>query len=229
MVSAQPGSGTSWSRDAIFAAIAGALLPWYGAQVEYGPQSTCIKVNATIKVEVLPVVFRSGSSDPDNEPFKLFRPERQAWEDGYARLHQQWLTWKNSEEQTGGTFIPAIKVFKHLRTRFGLPAVSFHIECLLFQLPDGLFRGSPVDYLTMLLTTIAALPASDWYGHKIMTPCADRDVFTGEEWSFESWFKFHEMINTVAAGAQRAVATADREEAIRLWQSILGDDFFPHL
>jgi hypothetical protein len=226
------GSGRLWSRNDIFAAVAAALhrSPRYAGKIEYGPQSMCIKVHGAIEVEVLPVMFASDNYDPDKEPFKLFRPERQVWEDGYARKHQEWLSWKNRDAQTSGNFIPAIKVFKHLRTRFGHDVVSFHIECLLFQLADGLYGGAAPDYLANLLTAIARTrSAADWYGQVLRTPCGDRDVFTAAEWPRDSWLKFHELVSTLSVLARAAVDTNDREKAIELWQTILGKEYFPHL
>jgi hypothetical protein len=174
-------------------------------------------------------VFASGNNDSDKEPFKLFRPEKSEWEDGYARYHQGWLTWKNSNEQAASNFIPAIKVFKHLRTRYGHYAVSFHIECLLFRLANEHYRGSAPDYLANLLTVIARTSAAEWYGQVLKTPCGDRDVFTSAEWSTDSWFKFHELASTLSVLARAAVDTDDREKAIGLWQTILGKEYFPHL
>lgn len=230
-VSNGSGTGRVWYRDDIFAAIAASLLqsPRYTGRLEYGPQSMCIKVEADMKVEVLPVVFSAGNDDASKEPFKLYRPEKQAWEDGYARYHQYWLTAKNGTDQANGNFIPAIKVFKHIRTRFGLKAVSFHIECLLFRLADHLYRGEAPDYITSLLTTIASTAASDWYRKAVRTPCGDRDIFTSAEWGPESWVAFHQQMAQLATIAGVAITTQDREQAISYWQTILGKDYFPHL
>jgi hypothetical protein len=171
------GYGQSWDRDRIFRAIAAPLLAdgRYRNKVRFGPASMCIKVNLGIKLEILPVVFMSGNSHPDVEPFRLYRPETGSWEDGYARDHQKWLTWKN--KQTQGNFIPAIKVFKHLRSYWSLHAASFHIECLLFNLPDALYAGRPADYIHALLAHLAGTATGRWYGLKVPTPCGERDIF----------------------------------------------------
>ena len=78
--------GTSWSRDHIFNTITAPLLAdgRYCDKVRYGPQSMCIKVDLGIKLEILPVVYKAGCNDPQAEPFCLFRPESNQWEDGYA-------------------------------------------------------------------------------------------------------------------------------------------------
>jgi hypothetical protein len=164
-----PGSGgpstRSWGRDDIFATIAAPLLndARYRNRVQYGSGSMCIKVDLDIKVEILPVVFVAENNDPQHEPFRLFRPETGEWEDGYARRHQQLLSLKNNEQNTNGTFIPTIKVLKHLRTIFGRQAVSFHIESLLFRLPHHVFRGAPVEYIPRVLGAISALTAEEWW------------------------------------------------------------------
>jgi hypothetical protein len=114
-----PGSGsTGWTRDQIFEAVAQAIRAdsRYADKVRYGPTSMVIHVDLAIKVEVLPVVYKSGTSNLQAEPFVLFRPERRQWEDGYAREHQRLLSLKNSALLAGGNFKPMIKVLKHLRS-----------------------------------------------------------------------------------------------------------------
>lgn len=226
-----PSSGPTWDRNQIFAAIASSIMSdtRYANRVGYTAQSMCIKVYGDVKIEVLPVVYTTYNHDASKEPFRLFRPSTGQWADGFARLHQGFLTWKNKSEKTSGNFIPAIKVFKHIRTRFSLQAVSFHIECLLYSLPDALFWGSPADYLTNLFSHIAGATASEWYLHTVLTPCGDRDIFTNGEWNSAAWGLFHQLTVTIAQNLRLASTTTDRETAIKLWQSVLGDDVFPHL
>src|SRR5207245_481697 len=160
------------------------------------------------------------------EPFRLYRAERATWEDGYARYHQQRLTSKNDAQKTGGNFIPAIKVFKHLRSKYKLDAVSFHIECLLFSRPDNLFSGSPADYIPALLQHIANWSAQVWFSQGCSTPCGERNIFASSEWSVERWQVFHEATCTWARCAKMASEAQDRNTAIKLWQILLAEDFF---
>jgi hypothetical protein len=223
------GSGDSWGRDRIFNTIAAPLLgdSRYRDKVRYGPRSMCIKVDLGIKLEILPVVYRSDNNDPSREPFVLWRPERSQWEDGYARQHQALLIAKNATALTGGHFKPAIKILKHLRSRFRTDAVSFHIECLLYRLPNQLYLGGPADYIPAVLGHIAATSADRWYATEIPTPCGDRAIFTGTEWEWASWRAFHERVTVWANAAQVANEARDPNRAIAAWQALLGDDRFP--
>jgi hypothetical protein len=227
----QPGTGggVGWSRDDIFRTIAAPLLydGRYKNKVRFGTQSMCVKIDLEIAIEILPVVYKAATYDSSHEPFRLYRPEKQAWEDGYARYHQAYLSQKNQAGRTGRTFIPAIKVLKHLRSHFQLDAVSFHIECLLYSLPDSMFGGGPADYINGVLNYLAAKDASAWYRERVMTPCGERDIFTTSEWGAESWAKFHEYIRLWVQASQSAVAATVQSTAIQAWQLILGDDFFP--
>jgi hypothetical protein len=219
----------TYNRDEIFRLIAAPLIAdgRYQSKIQYGPQSMCVKVDLGIKIEILPVVFKVGNSDPKQEPFVLHRPETGRWEDGFARLHQASLSTKNASDRAQGNFIPAIKVIKHLRSRFGLNAVSFHIECLLYSLPDQVFFGGPADYLSAVLCAIAARSAADWYQSQCIAPCRDRDIFTPGEWIAKDWWEFHDMMSKASAVAQRAVTTGSQSKAIEAWQAILGPDLFP--
>jgi len=229
----QPGSAgsvsRSWGRDDIFDTIAAPLLNdgRYRDKVRYHNGSMCIKVDFGIKIEIFPVVYRAGNYNPLDEPFRLYRVENGRWEDGYARYHQGWLSNKNRYEITNGNFIPAIKVFKHLRSIFGLDMVSFHIECLLFSLPNWLFTGLAADYIPNILSYIASTSATDWYKKVVPTPCGERDIFTQSEWTVESWVKFHEFIVLWAYIANLANQASSRDEAIKYWKILLGDNFFP--
>jgi len=223
------GGSRSWSRDEIFKTIAAPLLNdgRYRDKVYYHSGSMCIKVDLGIKVEILPVVYRAENYDPQDEPFRLFRVEIGQWEDGYARYHQGWLSDKNRIEKTNGNFIPAIKVFKHMRSLIGVDVVSFHIECLLYYLPDILFVGAAADYIPNILSYIASTSALDWYKKILRTPCGERDIFVPTEWTLDSWVKFHEHVVIWANIALMANHESNRDEAIKAWQVLLGSDFFP--
>ena len=227
----QPGSGSGspWDRNAIFDTVAAPLRNYwrYSDKVRYNSQSMCIKLDVEPRIEILPVVYKAGNQDPDKEPFRLYRPEKSQWENGYARYHRGWLSRKNGQSKTGNNFIPAIKVFKHLRTNYSLDAVSFYLECLLFSLPDDLFLGGPADYIPALLGHISSNSASTWYGRVLNTPCGDRDIFVEREWSKSSWVGFHETCGLWAKCARLASQARDKDEAIQLWQLLLGEDFFP--
>ena len=137
------------------------------------------------------------------------------------------MSQKNQAERTGGRFIPAIKVLKHLRSQSELDAVSFHIECLLFSLPDAVFSGGPADYINAILNYLAAKSASTWYQQQVMTPCGERNIFTASEWGAGSWANFHEHIRQWVQASQAAVMASIEPKAIEAWQLLLGDDFFP--
>lgn len=225
-----PGLGSrTWDRDAILDTVAAPLLVdnRYKQKTRYNSSSMCIKVDLQIKVEILPVVYKQGNNSADLEPFCLYRPEKQAWEDGYARYHQQALTDKNSGQSTNGNFIPMVKVLKHICKRFQLNVVSFHLECLLFNLSNWLFIGNPAQYIPAVLSAIASKSAVHWYGSGMMTPCCERYVFTNSEWCPDTWASFHATITQLSEVAIQAGNMADRNDAIRCWQALLGDDFFP--
>lgn len=219
-----------YSRDEIFDTIAAPLRNdrRYEDKVRYNSQSMCIKLDVEPRIEILPVVYKSPiRDDTAKEPFRLYRPEKGQWEDGYARYHRGGLSWKNTQSKTANNFIPAIKVLKHLRTKYSLDTVSFYLECLLFSLPDELFLGGPADYIPALLGHLSSIPASTWYGRVLKTPCGDRDLFVEREWSKSSWNKFHETCGLWTKCARLANQARDKDEAIQLWQLLFGDYFFP--
>lgn len=223
------GSGRGYGRDEIFSIIAAPLLAdqRYRSKVSYGPQSMCIEVDLGIKVEILPVVYKAGNNDPDQEPFRLYRPQTGNWEDGFARYHQAWLSDKNSAARTQGNFIPMIKVLKHLRSKSEIPVVSFFLECLLYAVPDYCYWGGPADYIHAVLQHIASRSPDDWYGQRLNTPSGDRDIFTGSEWTLDSWRQFHPFVPVWVDFARIANEWTDRDKSVEVWQQLLGGDYFP--
>jgi hypothetical protein len=224
------GSGaTSWSRDQIFEAVERAIRASsrYADKVRYGATSMVIHIDLPIKVEVLPVVYKAGTTNKQAEPFVLFRPERSQWEAGYAREHQRLLSLRNSALLAGGNFKPMIKLLKHLRSYWGAEAVSFHLECLLYSIQPAVFLGGHADYITNVLTAIGSTPADTWYQQYLMTPCGDRDIFTPSEWARDSWVSFHTWVGKWLNVASYAQTTTNKGEAIEAWRLLLHEDFFP--
>jgi hypothetical protein len=219
-------SSKHWTRDEIFEVIASPLLndSRYKDKVKYRKSSMCIKVDLGIKIEILPVVHKYPNNNFNIEPFCLYRPEKHQWEDGYARYHQQHLTNKNRKT---GNFIPAIKVFKHLRHYHSVKSVSFHIECLLFALPDKLFSGNPATYIINILDFIANYSAENWHSSKIITPCGERYLFTDSEWNWKNWKNFYLHVRWWTGLAQKATEAANKDLAIYYWQQLLGKEYFP--
>ncbi len=222
-----PSGGQGWDRHRIFDTIAAALIAdeRYRDKVFYSRTSMCIKLDLGIKVEILPVVYQQGNNNPANEPFYLFRPETQQWEQGFARYHQSALTIKN--QSTEGNFIPTVKVFKHLRSQVGLDVASFHVECFLHLMPNELFAGSPADYITRLLQYIASFDGPTWWQQNYLTPCGDRIFFNNPEWTLNSWLAFHQQVVSWSHTAQLALIERDARLSRLLWQQFLGVGFFP--
>lgn len=220
------GSGTTWSRDEIFAAVAEPLArsSRYGKKVSFRSQSMCIKIDLGIKVEILPAVYKAGTNDPAREPFRLYRPGL-GWEDGYAREHRAHLSKKN--EACNGNFIPAVKVLKHLRSLFELTTVSFHLECLLYAVPDAAFLGTPAQYLPLVLRELGAIACSTIARNAVTTPCGERRLFTSTEFDEAKRTEFCLALGFWQSRADAASRASSRREATAYWKMLLGDEFFP--
>jgi hypothetical protein len=136
---------------------------------------------------------------------------------------------KNRADWTQGNFIPAIKVFKHLRTLHNVEAVSFHIECLLYSIANQMFYGPPADYIPQLLGAIASKTALEWYLQPLMTPCGERSIFSGDEWTWASWQRYHEAVKSWYSLAWLANREGNEDNAITLWKALLGGGYFPQL
>jgi hypothetical protein len=217
----------SWTRDRIFSTIAAPLLAdgRYSNKVRYSGTSMCVKVDLGIKVEILPVVFKYGTTDPAVEPFMLFRPGTQTWEDGYARMHRRHLSAKNASAH--GNFIPMIKVLKHLRALHGVSGVSFHLECLLWGVPAAIFAGPPADYIPAVLENIgSAHPLTDAI-LGIQTPCGERNILMNGEWPYAEVSAFRQHAARWGATAKSAASAWTEAGAVANWQTLLGVAYFP--
>jgi len=223
------GSGRSYPRDDIFSLLARALQEEnrYRHKLRYEPQSLCIKIDLSIKVEILPAVKPQGARDFDHEPFKIYRPETGQWIDAYARLHQAHLTDKN---KSVGSFKPMIKTIKHLRDFWGLDiedAVSFHIECLLYRVPHSCFTGALADAVEAVLASLAGFGPDLAAASNITSPCGDKTLFSESEWGKAAYTQFHNFVKRWAVIASSANRQDNRNDAIESWKQLLGGDYFP--
>ncbi len=228
----QPGSGIgrSWLRDEIFDTLATALYieNRYRNKIQYHRKSMCIKVELDIKVEILPAVKKAGTFSIDIEPFRIHDPDIVQWIDAYACEHQKLITQKN--KSTNNQFKPLIKVFKHLRDTFPgsnvKDAISFHIECLLYGIPNSLFTNSIPDIIEKVLTCIANFSPSQALNSNISSPCGDKRLFSANEWNITSYRQFNALVTQWATLARIANSKYNLNEAITFWKRLLGDNYF---
>lgn len=224
------GQERRYSRDEIFKLLAGSLTRdhRYRNKIRYGAQSLCIKIDLDIRVEILPAVKKAGVTSFDYEPFRIYRPELGQWVDAYARYHQELLTDKNKR---AGNFKPLIKVFKHLRDLSEdvnrEDAVSFHIECLLYCVPDSVFSGSIPDVIENVLSSIAGFTPTQAQSSGITSPRGDKLIFSEDEWSDAAYSAFHGYVSEWWALAHKANCKQDWDDAVDTWKELLGYTYFP--
>lgn len=224
-------AGKSWSRHEIFDTLASAINAdgRYRGKIRYSQHSMCIKIDLGIKIEILPAVKRSDASTTDFEPFRIYDPDATQWTDAYARQHQRLVTEKN--KRVNGLLKPMIKVFKHLRdTSCGSSAgdaISFHIECLLYCIPDILFTSSVADTIEAVLTCVANFSSAQATISGIRSPCREKMLFSDAEWQITSYDRFNKLVQQWSNKARAANGTYDDDVAINLWKQLLGDDYFP--
>jgi hypothetical protein len=228
-----PGNGVSrsWSRDEIFDTLAAGLYinSRYRNKIRYNKKSMCIKVELDIKVEILPAVKKAGTFSTDIEPFRIHDADTAQWIDAYAREHQKLITQKN--KSTNNLFKPIIKIFKHLRDTFhgsnARDAISFHIECLLYRVPNSLFTSSIPNTVEKVLTCIANFSPSQALSSNIYSPCGNRLLFSSTEWNITSYGQFNALVTQWSALARIANSKYSLDEAITFWKKLLGEDYFP--
>lgn len=224
-------TGRTWTRDEIFGTLASAINAdgRYRGKIRYGQHSMCIKVDLGIKIEILPAVKKAGVSSTDFEPFRIYDPDLKQWTDAYARNHQKLITEKN--KRVNGLLKPMIKVFKHLRDvspgSNEQDAVSFHIECLLYCVPDSLFTSSVADTIEKVLTCVANFSSVQAINSGITSPCGEKALFSNTEWQITSYDRFNKLVTQWSNKAKAANGTYNSDAAINLWKQLLGDDYFP--
>lgn len=120
-----------------------------------------------------------------------------------------------------------IKVIKHLRTYHNQEAVSFHLECLLYRVPDTYFQGNPSSYIPHVLH-ITLRQSQQQTGTTLeRLHLAVNGTFCETEWNWPSWKKFHSFIFKASKIARKAYETPNRAEAIEARQALFGSKYFP--
>ena len=239
-INSNPGDG--WTRDRIFAALEAVLANsrYREVLIKSTPSSMCVKLDLGIKVEILPVVPQYGIFCSTSEPFYLWRPSRYCWELGYAEMHQSKLSEKNAPAfrfgyfdqdsttyGTGGNFIPAVKILKHLCSIYDCNIVSFHLECLLYSLPNDVFSGSPAAYIQKILSFLSTQEPLKFYRQGLKTPCGDREIFSSDEWDFTKWLQFYGWCTVWKDIAVQAHTAYLEGTAIDTWRNLLSPGWFP--
>lgn len=234
--------GVPWSenanrstRDQVFTLIREAIASdgTYADKTRCGADSICVKVElAAMKLEVLPALHAPGKGF-NYEPFYMFRPGEDrhpmGWVRAFGKYHQKRLSEKNGA--TGGSFIPMVKVLKHIRwntpSLSDADAASFHLECLLYAIQDSVYCASVPETIEGVLRAIAGLTPEKVLSSGVLTPCKDQQLFSPTEWSESAYVRFHGETVRWYGLAARANASADRDEAVHVWQELLGDTYFP--
>lgn len=222
------------TRDHVFEMIGDTIATHgtYRDKISYRKHSVCIKVLLEgVKIEILPAL-RVRGEPYEYEPFYMFRPSDErggSWQQAFARRHQEQCSQKNS--QTGGLFVPMIKVLKHLRSTenslMDADAVSFHIECLLFSVRDSVYSGSTCECVEAVLRALAGFTPDKAEHSGIRSPCRDRLLFGPDEWDLGAYKRFNAAAGRWHEMAATANAVPDEEDAVSAWRQLLGDSYFP--
>lgn len=217
---------TRESRDWLFHTVADPFLKnqRYRNLVNFGENSMCIKLNTEIKIDIIPA-YQAKMTNFYDDPFYLFNVRTGEWVLSYPFTHHANLIAKNRKGRTDGNFIRAIKIFKHLRSRFQLTVYSNHIEQFLFTVPDEFFRGKPNIFIMKLFNYIASLPTS-YYDEGLIIPYNKQNLFVPYQWNKENWDVFYKTAWKWYEYAFLANHVQDREEAIEAWQNLFGRAFF---
>lgn len=224
-------AGRQWSRHEIFDTLASSINAdgRYRGKIQYGQNSMCVKIDLGIKIEILPAVKKADASSTDSEPFRIYDPDLKQWTDAYARNHQKLITEKN--KRVNGLLKPMIKVFKHLRDvspgSNEQDAISFHIECLLYCVPDSLFTSSIAYTVEKVLTCVANFSSAQATTSGITSPCGEKMLFSYTEWQAASYERFNKLVQQWSNKARAANGTYNSDAAINFWKQLLGDDYFP--
>lgn len=228
-------SANRTTRDQLFDVLSDAITAdkAYRGKIRFGANSICIKVKLVgIKVEVLPALHAPGEAF-QYEPFYMFRtgegPRDEGWEPAFGRYHQNRLTKKNSA--TDGSFIPLVKVLKHVRSIDELladgDAVSFHLECLLHAIRDYVYSGNILETIERVLGAIAGFGPDEAEGSGVLTPCRDKRLFSQTEWEIVAYDRFHQCALRWHRLAREANASSNEDRAIDAWQELFGESYFP--
>ena len=112
-------------------------------------ESPDIPVDVVVAVRYLKYTAYSGQRSYEKvEGLGLYLPTEGRWTVSYPHLHRRNGVAK--EKLTSSWFRRCIRMFKNARAQLveqgrlaPATARSYHIECLLYNVPDGLLRGSP--------------------------------------------------------------------------------------
>jgi len=142
-----------------------------------------------------------------------------------------WLAEKNGVAGKN-MFIKSTRLFKYLRDRKGrFSAKSILLTTLLgdrISAPDAFYRDSNfADIPTSFKTLIGRL--DDYLQARPVMPVVKNPVLDSEDfnrhWDQEKYESFRNNINRYRQWVDDAYAEADRDESIRKWRKVFGEEF----
>ena len=186
----------------------------FRGRTSYGDKS--VKVDEAFKADVVPAV-RIGRYEDDPIAIYSFREARER--KNFPRLHYENDVQKH--QNTNETFKPIVRMFKKWASNHcpsdDTVAPSFYVECLVYNVPDDLFK---FDLATAFFqvgyyieTKIVPDPAP-----VVWSVAGDKDVLVESEWKRDSYRRFHRQLTLSTGAVAVALQSSNMSEAIRHWR-----------
>jgi Second Messenger Oligonucleotide or Dinucleotide Synthetase domain/Adenylyl/Guanylyl and SMODS C-terminal sensor domain len=193
-------------------------------------RTRCVTLNyaGDFHLDVVPVVV--GTEFPSNaSTYSVCNRTEDEFEptdgDGYA----EW--WRGQDALTGGQLKKVTRLLKYLRD----VKKTFSVKSVLFTTLigeqvtalDQLLPGKFVDLPTALKTVVGRL--DDWLREHRNMPEVENPALEGESftrnWTQDQYEEFREKIQGYREWIDEACDEEDRDESIRKWRRVFGDEF----
>jgi hypothetical protein len=202
--------------DLIFELIEGRLKVnrSFGA---FREMQTTIRVEGDgLAVNIVPaIVPELPGCSPTSDPLMTRVKKPDLWRT-YPHHHMQTVAQRNSE--TGGSFVPVVRLLKRWVREHGLASVAqgFFLETAVCNAPEACF-GPPVAQAFMRVAQY--IRSLEYPGDMIVTTFGDKSLFQATQWEKPAFLHFQQHLAQHLPTLEAAVTAPSEAEAVRLWRN----------
>lgn len=187
-------------------------------KTSYGDK--CVRVIGARKADVLPAV---AATSYDEDPIAIYSFRQNTEMLTYPRTHYENAVEK--QRRTGQTYKAVVRMFKKWAANHwpsGGVARSFHLESLVYNVPDDQFQSD----LALAFVRVASYVAAHLPPHPaplVRSVAGDRNILVESEWKAENYARFHAQVGKSVILLLCALKATSQSDASKFWRAAFNE------
>jgi len=180
----------------------------------------CVRVTSSRQADVVPAVRITRY---DEDPIAIYSFREQKEKLSYPRTHYDNSVAKH--KRTGQTYKAVVRMFKNWAANHwpsGSVARSFHLESLVYSVPDDRFSSDlglaffRIAYYIETLVPPSPAPV-------VLSVAGDKDILSAAEWNATDYARFHAQVGRSTTLLAAALEAKSQSEASKFWRAAFNE------